>query len=104
MADLAAPPRRRLKMTLELHADTAKDISDALYDLSIEIEATLGQLTGGQYRSASGGSTSGWTVDVDIDGSITHESYLTELGKWRGARNGIGGPGQDGGEGGSGGS
>lgn len=67
--------RRRIEFTLECGADDWRAVARTLYNLAHRAEA------GGLSTSASGGYDSGHILEVDVDESITHESWEKDLEK-----------------------
>lgn len=65
--------RRAFVLTLTVGADTRRALAGALYNLAYRVEAE--EITEG----VSGGYDSGYTYKLDVDESITHDSYFEEL-------------------------
>ncbi len=70
---MTTKPRRAYMLELKIGADTKNDLIGVLRQLEFEIGADL--LTQG----VSGGYSSGYTYKLDIDESITHDSYIEAL-------------------------
>lgn len=66
-------PVRAFRLTLRLDADTAMDLANALFNLSVR--ADRGELTVG----TSGGSSSGYSYELLHSPEQTHEKYFAEL-------------------------
>lgn len=66
-------PRRAYVLELKIGADSRNDLIGALRQLEFLIEAE--ELTAG----VSGGYGSGYTYKLDVDESITHESYMAAI-------------------------
>ncbi len=66
-------PRRAYVFTVEIGADTRDDLCAALRQLEFEIAADM--LTHG----VSGGYSSGYTYNLDVDETITHDRYMDDL-------------------------
>lgn len=73
-------PRRRIKVTINLQADSWKEAAHTLDEIQFSFleahEKNLPFIT-----SVSGGSRSGWTIDGNQDETITHESYFETIKK-----------------------
>lgn len=70
----AEPPVRALRLTLELDADTRRDMAWALRNLAHRIECD--ELAGG---GVWGGPTDGGIWELLTDPSMTHERFFAEL-------------------------
>lgn len=67
-------PRRRVMMTLKLGADSRDDMIRALEQMAFEMRQ--GYLLG---ETTSGGYSSGYSLKVTEDSTITHDSYMEEI-------------------------
>jgi hypothetical protein len=70
------PPRRRVVAHIGIGADSREELLNALRAISFGIAAE--RMT----DSVSGGVSYGWTVRIDEDESITHDSWYAELQAW----------------------
>lgn len=72
-------PRRAYKLTLEIQGDTLDAIVEALefFQYQLHEETT---------SSVTGGVTWGGHHDLDVDKSITHESYFEQVAAYRAAK------------------
>lgn len=71
-------PRRAWRLTLVLQGDDEREIERALHQLTTEW--ALGYLRGP--NACSGGPGSGYTLQVEHDPAITHESYFAEVAEY----------------------
>lgn len=69
-------PRRAYVLTLEIGADSRDELCAALRQLEFQVHAD--QLTSG----VSGGPGSGYTYNLIVDESITHDSYFAAVDAW----------------------
>lgn len=78
-----APPKRRLKLTLDLDADDLDGIYDALRSI-----ATDTILDGREEREiTSGGCDSGYHLNLTVqDAAMTGDRFRTELAVWMATR------------------
>ena len=67
-------PRRRYVATIELQADTERDLIAHLFSI-----ATNWDREGIALSSISGGYSSGHIIGITCDESVTHESWEAEL-------------------------
>lgn len=74
------PPKRRLHLTVDLHADDWSALSDAFSDLRHAV------FIDGSTNCTSGGSDAGWHVEVTDNPEMTPERYRTALNEWMEAR------------------
>lgn len=82
-------PRRRIKLTLELGADSWRDAEIALEHIAYRIREAdhLGQP---EVQVVSGGGSSGYQLHADEDPDITHDSYFKQLKEMRWENDGGG--------------
>lgn len=66
-------PRRAYKLTLELNADKLKDLLNSLEHIIFTIDVYDTR------NSVSGGYSSGYILDIDIDETITHDKYMEDV-------------------------
>lgn len=71
--DRPIPPRRAFRLTLDIEADSREELAAAVRSKALEID--MDQLTRGVY----GGYSSGGTYALDVDESITHDSWADAL-------------------------
>lgn len=75
-------PKRRIQFTLTVGADDLRSLSNALYNLAVEVEEK-GERDG---HCTSGGVHSGHHWTMTVDPKQTHEGYVGQLEAWREAR------------------
>lgn len=71
-------PTRRYKMTLVLGADDWQELCNALDQIHTDFILRREPITA-NYNGVSGGPASGWTIDIRVDDTMTHERYFEEL-------------------------
>ena len=74
------PPRRAYVFEIKIGADSRDDLIGVFRQLEYELYTS--QLTEG----VSGGYSSGYTYKLDVDESITHDTFVTNLNAWLEAR------------------
>jgi hypothetical protein len=74
---MSSPPKRRLHLTLDLHADDWSALGDALSDVRHAV------MIDGSMNATSGGSDAGWHVEVADNPEMTHQAYIDALTEWR---------------------
>lgn len=74
MSEQRQKPRRAYVLTLELQANTKKELRDGLYHFFTALDR--GELSG---KGVSGSPSSGWIYNIDIDESITKEAYFAAI-------------------------
>lgn len=72
-----APPKRRYRLTLDLHADTWDDLADALHNIATQV------LIEHHRDVTSGGYSSGYRLSVIEDPTMSHDAYIAALDAWR---------------------
>jgi len=72
-AGLGAEPRRAVRLTLQLDADTIRDLAHALEQIAMRVERD--EMTTG----CSGGYTSGYSYELLQDPEQTHDGYFAQL-------------------------
>jgi len=67
-------PRRRVRLTLDLGADSWNDLASALLGIAIRIDEAI-ERKEERVNIVSGSPSSGFLLHVDEDETITHESF-----------------------------
>lgn len=71
-----APPRRRFRLVLDLHADNRDELDRVLTSLSFAVhDDSVTERT-------SGGFSSGYHLELDEDPAVDHTSYVQALAAW----------------------
>lgn len=85
MADVFTPPRRRLRLSLQLDADSLADLRSTLEQIGVEltVEGEIGEL---EVDRTSGGTTSGYRLRLECDPRVTHDTFVAALRKWHDER------------------
>ena len=65
-------PKRKYILTANIQADSLRDLSNALYNLSHQVNEIKGV-------SISGGVNSGWILELRDDGLPSHDAYMQAL-------------------------
>lgn len=71
------PPKRRLRIVLDLHANDWSALSDAWGDIRHAV------FLDGSTNATLGGSDAGWHVEVTDNPDMTPERYRAALNEWR---------------------
>lgn len=71
-------PRRRVKVTIELQADSWRAAEDELEGIGYRL-AVARHHNEKRLSVTVGGVSAGYTIDADEDETITHESYIVAL-------------------------
>lgn len=74
-------PRRRVKITIRLQADSWVAAGEELENIGYRI-AVAGHNNEKCLDVTAGGVSAGYTIDADEDEAITHESYFSAVEKW----------------------
>lgn len=83
MAERPAPPRRRLRLLLDLGADDLHALCAALNVIANDLDHE-GRT---ERETTSGGYSDGWhLVLTDAGEHVTHDSFVAALNEWREAR------------------
>jgi hypothetical protein len=69
-------PKRAVRLTLELQADTRSAMVSALYSIADRVDR--GELS----RGCTGGPDSGWVYDYVETESPTHDEYFAQVRAW----------------------
>ena len=76
-------PKRAYQFTIEVGADTPKEMVWALEQIVQDINENINAST------VSGGPSSGWFITPNHTPDKTHEQYIEELEAWIAARDGV---------------
>lgn len=68
------PPRRRVKTTIKIQADSWEDMRGALRCIQTDLAISGGSFS----NSVAEGYSFGWIITSDEDETITHESWAEE--------------------------
>ena len=76
----ASRPKRAYQFTIEVGADTPKEMIWALEQIVRDIDRNI------DTRAVSGGPSSGWVIEPDHTPGKTHDQYIEELEAYIGRR------------------
>lgn len=84
MSDRPELPHRRHRLTINLEADSIREIETALDEIgaSLSLDDAKGRDWSGPYDVTAGGHGIGWHVRLESDLSVTGDDYRTALKEW----------------------
>lgn len=82
MTDVPPLPHRRVRFTIEGHADTNSVLADELREIADRIERVADDR---DIEIFAGGTVASYSVNTTVDVDMTPERYWVELDAWRAA-------------------
>ena len=74
------PPRRRLRLVLDLDADDLGEMAAALHRIANDVD--LGEVDEGTHSISSGGWATGYQLNLTCDPAQTGDRYREQLSRW----------------------